>query len=620
MSERPIPAIVVGVEYREVPAVTIDIFDQLDTALGPVAVMSLQQRGLIAPVGQITPPALSGSSDPDGIAVLRDRVLGALLGAAAGSRLGRAARRLDRDAAGFVTRDALDGFSTADARGRTGSETRQLRLAVEAALRAGWAQPSKLSDLLADAPAQFRRSAAITATVQRRRAGVAWFEAGVASYGNAALIRAVGAGLLHADDPVTVPVMASIDAAVTHASPAATDAAAVLATAVAGLVTRPVAADPDGLLCGLVEAARHATVRSALDQAIALGAIHSHEALPVLGLGPLAATTLAVGWWALLANPGDPAAAVAAAVSIPAEAPAIAAVTGALAGAAYGASALPDNWLAGIDTDGRLAAQAERILRRLGAHTPGSGWSPRSTSRSTTNRPAAPARPVTGEGAGEATDGDGTSSGADIWFLLDRSGSMQSIAGDVIGGFNSYFAEQQAQPGDATVSIIQFDSNDPEEVLIDRARLSDVRPIAAQQFQPRGTTPLFDAIGLLLDRAEHAGGHGADQLVVILTDGAENASHRWSRADLFERIADLTERGWTFVFLGANQDSYGTGGELGMAPGNISNYRPDPDSVHAVFGGTSRATTAWRSKTRARRAIDSRDFWGGRKEGEEGQQ
>ncbi len=49
-------------------------------------------------------------------------------------------------------------------------------------------------------------------------------------------------------------------------------------------------------------------------------------------------------------------------------------------------------------------------------------------------------------------------SGADIWFLLDRSGSMSSIAGDVVRGFDGFFKEQRKQGGDATVTIVQFDT------------------------------------------------------------------------------------------------------------------------------------------------------------------
>ncbi len=212
---------------------------------------------------------------------------------------------------------------------------------------------------------------------------------------------------------------------------------------------------------------------------------------------------------------------------------------------------------------------------------------------------------------------DAESSRADIWFLLDRSGSMASIADDVVGGFNTFFAEQKAQPGEAIVSIIQFDTNDPQEMLVNRRPIADVAPLHPGSFQPRGGTPLLDALGGLLDRAEAIAEHDADQLVVVLTDGQENASHRWTRDDLFGRIAKLTARGWTFVFLGANQDSYAEAGDLGMVAGSTSNFLANPQGVHAAFAGTSRATSEWRGKPRAERLQDQDQFWGDQKEGEQ---
>ncbi len=105
----------------------------------------------------------------------------------------------------------------------------------------------------------------------------------------------------------------------------------------------------------------------------------------------------------------------------------------------------------------------------------------------------------------------------------------------------------------------------------------------------------------MLDRAEAAGGVAADQLVVIMTDGGENASHRWSQRELFERIGSLRERGWTFVFLGANQDSYLAGAQLDIGAGNVSNFAPTAAGVQATYDGLSRSVGTWRSGSRSER-------------------
>ncbi len=209
-----------------------------------------------------------------------------------------------------------------------------------------------------------------------------------------------------------------------------------------------------------------------------------------------------------------------------------------------------------------------------------------------------------------------TEAGANIWFLLDRSGSMASIERDVVRGFDRFFDEQRQQAGDATVTIVQFDDTEPHDVLVDAKPLAKVRSIA-DRFEPRGMTPLFDAIGLLLDRAERGNGDAADQLVVILTDGMENASHKWTQQKLFERIGKLRTAGWTFVFLGANQDSYAAGAGLAMAAGNVSNFRPDAAGTAAAYAGLSRTVSDWRGKGRDERRRDVDDFWSGQKEAEE---
>lgn len=203
-----------------------------------------------------------------------------------------------------------------------------------------------------------------------------------------------------------------------------------------------------------------------------------------------------------------------------------------------------------------------------------------------------------------------------ISFLLDRSGSMGPIRNDVIGGFNNFLHEQQKRPGTCRMTVVQFDSQAPFEILADAADVKALAPLDAARYQPRGGTPLLDAIGALIEHAERrARGRDEDAVIVVFTDGHENQSQKWTRAALFERIEGLKARGWAFVFLGANQDSYGEAGRLGFAEGSTSNWVPG--SSGAAFAQISRSVGAFRSKSRLARHRQVEDFFEGVKEAEQ---
>jgi len=211
-----------------------------------------------------------------------------------------------------------------------------------------------------------------------------------------------------------------------------------------------------------------------------------------------------------------------------------------------------------------------------------------------------------------------------IWFLLDRSGSMGHLVEDVIGGFNQFVTEQAAKPGKARLTAVQFDGTDPFEVIFDAHRVTRVPALTSTIYQPRGVTPLYDAIGLLIARADDRivdrntrNRPVEDQLVIVFTDGLENASREFDRAQVFDLIKDRTDQHWTFVFMGANQDSYGEGHKMGLVDGNVQDYDATGESVAHAFVSMSRASGEYRDKSRVRRHADKDQFFGGLKEAEE---
>ena len=203
-----------------------------------------------------------------------------------------------------------------------------------------------------------------------------------------------------------------------------------------------------------------------------------------------------------------------------------------------------------------------------------------------------------------------------VHFLLDRSGSMSAMAPDVIGGFNAFLANQQAQPGRSRMTLVQFDSGDPFEVLTDGLALHRVRPLSERTFQPRGGTPLWDAVGELITRASvrqqqrRALGKAAEEtLVAVYTDGEENQSVRFDGGTIRRLIEAKKEEGWTFVFLGAGLDAYAEGGRIGVGVGSTQSFAPDGAGARLAFHDLDLSLRTFRASAPAARQAMKEDFF-----------
>src|SRR5690606_2384930 len=111
----------------------------------------------------------------------------------------------------------------------------------------------------------------------------------------------------------------------------------------------------------------------------------------------------------------------------------------------------------------------------------------------------------------------------DIVILLDRSGSMQSAASDHEGGIRSFIRDQKEIPGDVRLTFIRFDSHDPFEIVFDRSPISEISEDQIT-LNPRGGTPLLDAMGSMIEHLEKTLPGDLDQTVIFcVTDGEENS-------------------------------------------------------------------------------------------------
>lgn len=178
-----------------------------------------------------------------------------------------------------------------------------------------------------------------------------------------------------------------------------------------------------------------------------------------------------------------------------------------------------------------------------------------------------------------------------IAFLLDRSGSMESVKGDVIGGFNSFLAEQRAVPGKCRFVFTQFDSQGVDTV--DHKDIKDVPDLTPETYQPRSMTPLLDAIGTTMDRIDDLNVKTDRILFVIYTDGLENASREHTHDSVKKKVSDAQENyGWDFLFLGADIDAYAQSGAIGLARGQTVSVASANTS--STMGAMSATVTDYR--------------------------
>jgi len=163
---------------------------------------------------------------------------------------------------------------------------------------------------------------------------------------------------------------------------------------------------------------------------------------------------------------------------------------------------------------------------------------------------------------------------SDVTVILDRSGSMGSCKEEAENGINHFIEEQKKHDGECVFSLVQFDT---EYEFVHKG--IPIKDVPEFKLVPRGMTALLDAVG----RAINETGERLDKIdkedrpglvvFVILTDGDENASSEFTRAQIKEMIErQQNEYNWQFTFLGANQDAFAEARSIGIGVRATANY------------------------------------------------
>lgn len=163
---------------------------------------------------------------------------------------------------------------------------------------------------------------------------------------------------------------------------------------------------------------------------------------------------------------------------------------------------------------------------------------------------------------------------ADVTVVVDRSGSMQACQQEAENGVNHFIDEQRKQPGDCLFSLVQFDT---EYEFVHKGK--PIADVGQFTLVPRGMTALLDAVGRAInetgERLSAMNENDRPGLVafVIVTDGQENSSHEFKRAQIKEMIErQQSQYQWKFTFLGANQDAFAEAAGLGIAASASASY------------------------------------------------
>jgi uncharacterized protein YegL len=187
----------------------------------------------------------------------------------------------------------------------------------------------------------------------------------------------------------------------------------------------------------------------------------------------------------------------------------------------------------------------------------------------------------------------------ELVFILDKSGSMDGLEADTIGGYNSVLSKQKDEEGECIITTVLFDNH--YELLHDRIDIRAVKPITRAEYFVGGSTALLDAIGITVNKISSAQEHTDEDyraekvMFVIVTDGEENSSREFSS----EKVKALIERkkaesGWEFIFLGANIDAVSTARSFGIAPSRAANYVSDPQGTAISYAAVGSAISGLR--------------------------
>jgi hypothetical protein len=201
-----------------------------------------------------------------------------------------------------------------------------------------------------------------------------------------------------------------------------------------------------------------------------------------------------------------------------------------------------------------------------------------------------------------------------ITVILDRTGSMESIRDDTIGGFNAFLEQQKAEPGVATLTLVQFDTQDPYEVIHRFKPIGEIPELNRETYVPRASTPLLDALGRGINDLEASlgeikeEGRPAKVVVVVVTDGQENSSREFRKDQIEKMVKEKTEKSsWQFVFLSADLAAIGDAMAVGIHADAVLLFEKSAKGSAGAWASLSARTSDYRSSRKKKIGFEQDD-------------
>jgi hypothetical protein len=186
----------------------------------------------------------------------------------------------------------------------------------------------------------------------------------------------------------------------------------------------------------------------------------------------------------------------------------------------------------------------------------------------------------------------------EIVMVVDRSGSMTPLREDAIGGFNTFLADQQALPGEANLTLVLF--NTAYQMIHNGVAIKDVAPLTHSTYVPSGSTALLDALGKAINQtgarlaAMDEASRPGKVILVVLTDGEENSSREFTKAQITEMIQHQQDKyAWQVIFLSSDLNAVQEAKTLGVM--NCCAFAVGSVGTRDAYGTASRSVTSYRT-------------------------